>query len=438
MNWFIGRVPAEAVPGDRIVPLHFFENSFLVQGNNMTVSLVFDAVLNPSVLRSSLESLVKREGWQRLGGRPRKNIWPPVTRRWEIEWHVPSEFTPGRTAISFAHIDHGIRASQHPAASRIPSPSPIPAIVGGPDALESLAAEIQAQRDKRLLASDRSVLGLRVNSFTGRTVDAAMARAAFDALGMQYVVEGWSAMLWGQEYKISTPVSLESDPFIALATGWGLGYGVDMLLRAKENRMICVPESYWRPQMEKALGELRKEARSTGEDESKVFLAENDIVTALILRCVVGQMGMSPDRTVTFEGDLIPPSVEHPYVDNAFGWANVLVTAGEVASNPLSWLARRVRKAINEQGTRAQHEAYYEMARTSGAGLPIVIMGDGGMAQVGFSNLANAGLPSYVQEYHGPAKPADGFFILGKDGEGNYWTSACKYASFHRLQQNND
>lgn len=148
----------------------------------------------------------------------------------------------------------------------------------------------------------------------------------------------------------------------------------------------------------------------------------------------------------SFEGDLLPPSGEHPYVGNAFGWANVVVTAGEVASKPLSWLAREIRRAINEQGTRAQHEAYYAMVRSSGTGLPIVIFGDGGMAQIGLSNWTKAGLfdldfsparrapkddgtpcrPVYVQENHGPVKPADGFFILGKDEKGNYWTSACK------------
>jgi hypothetical protein len=64
----------EPIPGDRVVPLHFFEDSLLVQGNNMAVSLVFDAVLDPESLRESLESLVKQEGWQRLGGRLRKNV----------------------------------------------------------------------------------------------------------------------------------------------------------------------------------------------------------------------------------------------------------------------------------------------------------------------------------------------------------------------------
>ena len=93
-----------------------------------------------------------------------------------------------------------------------------------------------------------------------------------------------------------------------------------------------------------------------------------------------------------FEGDLIPNSATNPYVGNAFGWANILVSAGDVASKPLSWLACQVRRAINQQGTRAQHEAYYSMVRTSGTGLPIIIFGDGGMAQIGSSNWSKAGL----------------------------------------------
>lgn len=127
-------------------------------------------------------------------------------------------------------------------------------------------------------------------------------------------------MLWGKEADIPTPCEIDPDPFDALAQGTrpateehiladkmvglvsllksGLRYGFDMLVRAKENRMVCVPEPYWRPQLEKALEELRAEAVTAGEDPSKVFLTESDILTAWILRCVVGQMGMDPNRTV--------------------------------------------------------------------------------------------------------------------------------------------
>ncbi|KAK4158959.1 hypothetical protein QBC43DRAFT_362885 [Cladorrhinum sp. PSN259] len=474
MDKLFGRKPpAGPVPGDRVVPLHFFENSLLVQGNNMAVSLVFDQVLDPEKLRQALEGLVRREGWQRLGGRLRKNA------SGKIEWHVPSQFTAERPAINFSHVDHGMPAASHHAGSRIPVPSNRPSVVGDPDDLAELAwaPGYTPNGIKDYLTSDMAVLGLRVNSFTDKTVAVLQwQHVAFDALGMQYVVEGWNAMLWGREDEIPTPCGLDADPFDALAQGtrpvtephiltdkrvgiggilkWGLGYGVDMLVRAKENRMVCVPESYWRPQLDKALAELRVETTEKGEDVSKVFLTEGDIMTAWTMKNVVASMEMDPNRTVAgsiamslrkaFEGDLIPESSKNPYVGNAFGWSNVLVKAGDVNSKPLSWLAREVRRAINEQGTRAQHEAYYSMVRTSGTGLPIIIFGDGGMYQVGFSNWTKAGLfdldfspacktktdkpckPSYVQENHGPVKPADGFFVLGKDDKGNYWTSACK------------
>jgi hypothetical protein len=76
--------------------------------------------------------------------------------------------------------------------------------------------------------------------------------------------------------------------------------------------MVCVPESYWRPQMERALQELRKarsKARFTAADEIRIFLTENDTVTAWILRCVIGQAGMNPDRTVSAAIDAVSPHV---------------------------------------------------------------------------------------------------------------------------------
>ncbi|CAH0045711.1 unnamed protein product, partial [Clonostachys solani] len=153
----------------------------------------------------------------------------------------------------------------------------------------------------------------------------------FDALGMQYVIEGWSTMLWARADGIPTRCGIEPDPFGPLAKGtrpvtekhiladrqvvvmailrWGLGYGVDTLVRPKEN----------------PLQELRDEA-------------------------------------------------------------------GDVASKPLSWLACQKRRAISEQSTGVQHEAYYAKVRSSKLGLPIVMFGDGGMVQLGSSNWSKVGL----------------------------------------------
>ncbi|KAJ5446065.1 hypothetical protein N7491_002147 [Penicillium cf. griseofulvum] len=374
----------EPIPGDRVMPLHFFEDSLLVQGNNMAVSLVFDAVLDPERLRESLEGLVRQEGWQRLGGRLRKN---------PKDQEYPS---------SISTMGCLLLHTRQP--SRIPKPQDRPCVVGDPDDLEGLAWEpgYKPNGINDYLTSDLPVLGLRVNSFIDKTVVVLQwQHVAFDALGMQYVVEGWSSMLWGKTAEVLIPCGLDSDSFLSLAQGsrpmmeehvltdrrvgwggllrWGLGYGVDMLVRAKENRLVCIPETYWQPQWEKAVEELRDEAVANGEHPSKVFLTGNDVLTAWILRCVLGEIGMSPERTVaasiamslrkSFEGDLLPASTKRPYVGNAFGWANVLITAGDVNSKPLSWLAWQVRGAINKKGTRAQHEAYYAMVRTSGTGM---------------------------------------------------------------------
>ncbi|KAH7002415.1 hypothetical protein EDB80DRAFT_809394 [Ilyonectria destructans] len=225
MNMLFGCKPTVVqVPSDRVLPLHFFESGPIVQGNNMAMSIVFDDVLDPESLRRSLEDLVKREGWQRFGGRLRKNV----------RINTNSNICGKRP--------HG-------------SPGTKP---GG----------IQDY-----LTSDRPVLGLRVNSFTDKTIATLQwQHVAFDELGMQYVIEGWSYMLWGKAVQIPTPCRIDSDPFDALAQGtrpateehlladkrvglsgmlkWGLGYGVDMLVRAKEDGMVCVPETYWRPQRE--------------------------------------------------------------------------------------------------------------------------------------------------------------------------------------------
>lgn len=40
----------------------------------MSGMAVFDEVLDPEVLREALENVVKRPGWERLGGRLRKNV----------------------------------------------------------------------------------------------------------------------------------------------------------------------------------------------------------------------------------------------------------------------------------------------------------------------------------------------------------------------------
>jgi hypothetical protein len=77
--------------------------------------------------------------------------------------------------------------------------------VGDTDALAGLAWEPEYTPGgiKDYLTSDIPVLGLRVNSSIDKTiVTLQWQHVTFDALGLQYVVEGWSAMLWGKNDEI--------------------------------------------------------------------------------------------------------------------------------------------------------------------------------------------------------------------------------------------
>lgn len=101
--------------------------------------------------------------------------------------------------------------------------------------------------------------------------------------------------------KPSRVPAVVADPDDLADLVWADGYrpnGIDTALRAKDNGMVCVPASNWRPQLERAMVELRAEAVEKGQDPAKVFLTENDIITAFILRCFVAAGSMHPDKLV--------------------------------------------------------------------------------------------------------------------------------------------
>lgn len=62
-------------PGaETVIPLHYFDDSPMFARITMYALMVFDEVLDPEKLRSSLDRLVRREGWRKLGARVRKGV----------------------------------------------------------------------------------------------------------------------------------------------------------------------------------------------------------------------------------------------------------------------------------------------------------------------------------------------------------------------------
>lgn len=66
-------VPAK-VPTDSVIPFRFFDDTPLWKAFILYSMFVFDDVLDPQKLRRSLDALVKRDGWHKLGARLRKNV----------------------------------------------------------------------------------------------------------------------------------------------------------------------------------------------------------------------------------------------------------------------------------------------------------------------------------------------------------------------------
>lgn len=75
MGLFSSSKPApETFPGDRIIPVSFWDDQDYARGMSLDITLTFNDVLDPVKLRASLEILLEKKGWEKFGARLRKNV----------------------------------------------------------------------------------------------------------------------------------------------------------------------------------------------------------------------------------------------------------------------------------------------------------------------------------------------------------------------------
>ena len=65
--------PARVLTGT-VIPLHFFDDTPLWRNFILYSLFVFDDVLDPNKLRDTLEAMIQREGWRKMGARIRSNV----------------------------------------------------------------------------------------------------------------------------------------------------------------------------------------------------------------------------------------------------------------------------------------------------------------------------------------------------------------------------
>ncbi|KAI1879838.1 hypothetical protein JX265_001459 [Neoarthrinium moseri] len=500
--------PPTRVPTDTVIPFRYFDDTPLWRSFILYSMFVYDEVLDPERLRNSLEELARRDGWQKIGARLRRN------------------FTTERSAVVYSHTTFDMLSTDHAVASRLPRPSATPATVCDPDEFRSLFQKDGAPTElNHYLNADVPQIGLHIVSFKDKTlVSLYWPHTLMDALGKQDFLKAWTLVLQGRADEVVPPLMPDNDPLSDLGkhpseahklekqrmsmlqlVGYGLGT-IPSLFSSKKNRMVCVPAAFVQKLRREAYIDLADEraencsislttgmanhslssadeplsapsspsdggfsptslsptssaisyetkASTVASDEDGYFLSDGDILCAWWTKLAVSHLPASSRRTVCINNayslrsplaeDLLPQS--NPYISNAVGFINVLLPVADILSQPLGRVASTFRQTIKALGTRAQVEAFASMWRESSAKLP-PFFGDSGMHMVTYSNWCKARLfetdfsaavpnweptekmqkplrPTYIQNCQFGLCLPNGFPIIGKDNDGNYWLS---------------
>ncbi|KAH9228049.1 hypothetical protein K456DRAFT_1774996 [Colletotrichum gloeosporioides 23] len=394
------------VPTDTIVPLSAGDDNFVNKSIVMLFMMRFDDVLDPDKLRVSLEKLLERDGWRKLGARLRLNA------NKKLEYHIPTEYGPKRPAIAYSHVTFQVDIEEHPLASRLPKASLKPAVVGdSTDFLEFSHAFNGPKSLDDYIYYDRPQLALHIVSFNNATlVSLNWLHTLFDALGRQELITAWTAMLDGRENDIKPFHGFDDDPLADLGTKpkeeyvladkllskWQMAWFVfrqiweTIYYREEETKLVCMPATYLR----KLKLLVNQEVKAQNAGSATAFVSEGDVVSAFITRLFIRHLPNTSNQTIvimnafgmrsTLADDYLPP--DRAYVGNAITAVLAISSAKDILTNPLSYTAWAVRKAIMDQGSREQLEA--RIAAQKAIGFPLY--GDGGMQMITVSNWSKA------------------------------------------------
>lgn len=82
-GWFGRKAPAR-VPTEIVVPLRYWDDTALLRNVVVFNMTRYDAALDPEKFYRSLERVVARKGWRKLGARLRKNVGGGIS--WGFQW----------------------------------------------------------------------------------------------------------------------------------------------------------------------------------------------------------------------------------------------------------------------------------------------------------------------------------------------------------------
>ncbi|KAI1077424.1 hypothetical protein F5B20DRAFT_572328 [Whalleya microplaca] len=459
-------------PTDTIIPLHSYDDTLTNRSVVLECTMRFDDVLDPYKLHSSLEKLLSRPDWRKLGGRLRLNS------HGRLDYHVPESYDEKRPGVAFFHSQFNTEIAKDPVGAKLPKPTAQPTVLGDPG---EIAAALRAwgapQTLDDYLDTDIPQLSLHVVSFTDATIlSLSWPHTFLDALGRKAILEAWVAELEGRHDDVPPLHGVTRDPLLGLGYRPQEGYvlsnrrlsPLEVILfallyiwntfiwaRGEETRIACISASRVKALHRGALEDIGSKIDDDGK--RKPFVSEGDVISGWMTRLAL-QHQRNSNKTVSImnalgmrsvlANDLLPST--HAYVGNAVAGAWAFLSTGDLYSKPLGYVASVIRRSIVEQGTREQVEARAAVDRISHMRRESTIYGDATMVPLMFSNWSKAkffdtnfsaavvrpgidpskrvnklGRPSYIQPNGIVSKMTtrNSFIIVGKDAEGNYWVS---------------
>jgi hypothetical protein len=352
---------------------------------SMGLMLRFDAVLDPPVHRRALERVVARPGWDKLGGRVRRD---QTTGR--LQYHIPAVFTPECPAVDFSHAQHDMLLAEHPVAGRIPSATAeagvlAPRIVCEPGEFVRPLVRSGESSDppflQDYLALDRPHMQLHVVSFRDATlVSLTWLHHSFDIMGLGSLIKAWELGLHGRNDEIPKPSWPVQDPLAdvertaaeyrppgPLLKGprlarWTLRAVWDVVRRRETSLAIVLPGQFLaslRAASEKWLAEQPAEERVLVP-----FLSDSDLASAWWVRTVTAARERARKRPpassrrqsvlflqpMSLRGrlayDRLPDN--RPYLGNAFVFVSTLLRAREIVTQPIAYTATTIRRSLTE------------------------------------------------------------------------------------------
>lgn len=315
---------------------------------------------------------------------------------------MPAEFTFKRPALRFSHETLDIAISEHPLASRLPTPTNDGSVQDGADNFEEFAAPQVAPRSlEDFLTRDVAQLGLHVISFTDVTiVSLTWPHTMSDALGLTALVTNWARVLAGKEDEVVPLLGIEDDPLATVGKGelhmteepWALRgqilsslgwirFVLTMLWDAIrigqcQQHMIYLPARSMHKLRETATNDLAAaDTANQGHTETdwhpqniprgggRPYLTENDVLTAWMTRMAAHSLGPRSTRSIAFLNFfevrsrlpcVFQPADRAAYVGNFIfaSWAHV--SAREALEAPLGAVALRYRALLAAQTTEGQ------------------------------------------------------------------------------------